>query len=282
MLFKDGRDLGQVEADAGEMRILERDLDDQVALRGAAVGGGFVLCPRKLRSDRYVGAAADAGHGPQKCLQPARIGVERAEEVLFSRRFALRLAGPQGRGEIVPVPVKPAVGHLENAADIRRLVLVKEQIGGGRVRVRAVLPLEKSERHQRVEKIAGGPRMQAQAAGERFERLRAARQFGEDLHFNCAEKRLRGPEGQAGLQNVIGAWCGRTHLVLSFDSIRFSLRERSRTTRHRAASGWVKKAYTSECAKFTGSRCWIGGPFFRPMKWSRKEYDPSSFRQSGA
>ena len=59
VFLEDRRDLGQVEADAGEVRILERNLDDEVALRGSAVGGRLVLGPGKLGGDGHVGAAAD-------------------------------------------------------------------------------------------------------------------------------------------------------------------------------------------------------------------------------
>ena len=48
IFLEDGRDLGQVEADAGKVRILERDLDDKIALGGAAVGDGLVFSPGKL------------------------------------------------------------------------------------------------------------------------------------------------------------------------------------------------------------------------------------------
>ena len=55
------------------------------------------------------------------------------------------------------------VGHLEHAADVARLVLVEKQIGGRSVGVVAVVALKKSERNQRVEKVARGAGMQAEA-----------------------------------------------------------------------------------------------------------------------
>ena len=46
--------------------------------------------------------------------------------------------------------------------------------------------------------------MQSQAAGQRFAGSPVLGEFGEDFHFDGAKQRLRGPEGQAGLQNVVG------------------------------------------------------------------------------
>ena len=54
--------------------------------------------------------------------------------------------------------------------------------------------------------------MQAEAACQRFETLRTLGEFGEDLHLDGAQQSFRGPEGQAGLQNVIGGGCGRSHI----------------------------------------------------------------------
>ena len=43
VVLEDGADVGQIEADAGDVGVGERDLGDEVALRGADVDGGFVL-----------------------------------------------------------------------------------------------------------------------------------------------------------------------------------------------------------------------------------------------
>ena len=51
--------------------------------------------------------------------------------------------------------------------------------------------------------------MQAEAAGQRLQAFGAVGEFGEDFHLDGAEKSFGGPEGEAGLQDVIGADCGR-------------------------------------------------------------------------
>ena len=48
VVLEDGADFGEVEADAGEVRVGERDLGDEIALRGADVDGGFVVGPGEL------------------------------------------------------------------------------------------------------------------------------------------------------------------------------------------------------------------------------------------
>src|SRR5690348_17801484 len=55
---------------------------------------------------------------------------------------------------------------------------------------------EKLQRYERIEKIASRARVQAQFFRERIERLRAAREFGEDAEFDGAQKRLRRPEAE--------------------------------------------------------------------------------------
>ena len=62
----------------------------------------------------------------------------------------------------------------------------------------------KSERDEGIEEIARGAGMEAEAAGEGFESFGAVSEFGEDFHLDGAEKSFGGPEGEAGLQDVIG------------------------------------------------------------------------------
>ena len=99
--------------------------------------------------------------------------------------------------------IEALIGHLKHAADIGRLVLVEKQIGSGRVGVDTVCRGQKAERDQRVEKVASGSGMQAEAAGQRFEVFGMPGKFGEDLHLDGAEQRLGGPEAQADLEDVI-------------------------------------------------------------------------------
>ena len=70
-----------------QVRIGQRDLRREVALRRADVDEGLVVLPRKRARDRQVGAVADAGHRGEELLQPRRIGVERLEQAGRRRVF---------------------------------------------------------------------------------------------------------------------------------------------------------------------------------------------------
>ena len=51
--------------------------------------------------------------------------------------------------------------------------------------------------------------MEAEAGGEVVEVLRALRELGEEAHFDGAEESFGGPEGHAGLKDVVrGGWWG--------------------------------------------------------------------------
>ncbi len=73
-----------------------------------------------------------------------------------------------------------------------------------RVSVRIALPLQKAERHERVEEIARRTRMKTRACVERLEALGSVRQLGEHPHLDGTEQRLRRPERKTGLQNLVG------------------------------------------------------------------------------
>jgi hypothetical protein len=120
----------------------------------------------------------------------------------LSRGFVLPFAGTQSRGESAPVGIETLVRHLEYASEIGRLVPVEEIIGRRRVGIPVVVALEEPESDKRVEKVTRGAVMETQTAGQRVELFGPFGQLGEDLHFNCAEQGLRGPECKAGLQNV--------------------------------------------------------------------------------
>ena len=58
VFLEDGGDFGKIETDAGDVGILKRDLNDEIALRGAAVGSGLVFVPGK-----FCGDGRDWRHG---------------------------------------------------------------------------------------------------------------------------------------------------------------------------------------------------------------------------
>ena len=190
VLFKDGGHLGQIETHAIEMRVLERDLHHQVALRCSAIGHGFVIGPGELLRDGEIRPAAHAGHGAQKRLKPGRIGIERGKDVRFTRLFALPFPRAKRKGEAAPMPVEALVCHLQNAADIGRLALVQKQVRRRRVAIVAILALQESQSDQRVEKVSGGTRMKAKTSGQCMPFFGAAGKFGEHFHLHGAEQSL--------------------------------------------------------------------------------------------
>ena len=56
VVLEDRGNLGQVEAEARDVIVRERDLHGEVALGGSDVDEGFVLVPGKLPRDLHVGA----------------------------------------------------------------------------------------------------------------------------------------------------------------------------------------------------------------------------------
>ena len=70
----------------------------------------------------------------RNCFRRAGIGVERLEETRpAALDLVLRLARPERLGQVAPERIEPLVRHLEDAADVRRLVAIEEEIGLGRV-----------------------------------------------------------------------------------------------------------------------------------------------------
>ena len=164
----------------------------------------WYFAQRKLGSDGDVGATADAGHGAEKSFEAGGVGVEGCEGFMVAGGFVLVFAGAQGGGEVTPVMEEALVRHLQDAADVGRLVLVEKDVARRGVGIATVLAFEKSESDEGIEEVARGAGVQAEAAGQRFQALRAFGEFGEDFHLNSAKQSFRGPEGQAGLQNVFG------------------------------------------------------------------------------
>ena len=115
-------------------------------------------------------------------------------------------SGPQRFAEVAPEGVEAMVGHFENAADIRRLGLVQEQVRLRRVRVPIAAAREKAERDERIEKITRRSRMQAETLAERIKRLRTTRELAEHAELDGAQERLRRPEREPGLQDFFRVW----------------------------------------------------------------------------
>ena len=127
VVFEDGTDFGKIEADAGDVRIGERHLRDEIALRGPDIHGRFILLPGELLCDGHVRAAADAGHGIQEPAQPFGIGIESLKRIVIA--VATSFCGSPVRRAAVRFPerVESLVGHLQHSADIGGLALIEEK-----------------------------------------------------------------------------------------------------------------------------------------------------------
>lgn len=95
------------------------------------------------------------------------------------------------------------VRHLENAAQVGGLVGIEEEIAVRSIGIAGRATAEEAEGHQRIEKVARRTRMQTKALAETFERFRTIRQRTEHTDLDGAEQCFRGPERQAGLQDLV-------------------------------------------------------------------------------
>lgn len=93
-ILEHGRDLGQVETDAREVWVGERDLHSEVAFGRPNICEGRMLTLGELLRDRQVGSVAKARHRREKLLQAGWIGVERFEERRLPGRRRRSEAGP--------------------------------------------------------------------------------------------------------------------------------------------------------------------------------------------
>ena len=104
-----------------------------------------------------------------------------------------------------PERIQAMVGHLEDAADVGRLLLVEKEAGLRRVRVLIAGACEKAERDERVEEVAGPSR---DAVASRLvidvERLRTAGQLRKQAELDGAQQDLGRPERETGLKNPLG------------------------------------------------------------------------------
>ena len=165
VLLENRPDFWKVESAPSQMRIRERDLRRQIALRGADVDERVMVLPRETARDGHVRAAADPGHRGQKAFQSSRIGIQGFEHARpAGPDFVLRLAGAERFGEMAPERIQPLVRHLENAADVGRLLAVEKEVRLRSVRIQVPGAREKTERHERIQEIARRPRVQPQTS----------------------------------------------------------------------------------------------------------------------
>src|SRR5882757_2287930 len=145
------------------MWIGKRYLDGKVSLGGSQIRVRVVFRPRRLARNCEVCAVANAGHRCQKSPQPCRVGIESRE----GRRggvilcLVLRLPRSQPFGQMVPESEEPSVGHLEHATEVAWLISIEKEVRVWSIPISVLRPVQKSQSHQGIQKIAGGARMQS-------------------------------------------------------------------------------------------------------------------------
>ncbi len=161
--------------------------------------------PRELLRDGAGRAEAEAGHGAEEPFEPLRLGVQSLEEVAAALDLVLRATRLQRLGQRTPEGVEARVRHLQHAAEVGGLGPVEERVRLGRVGVAAFrVAVEHAERDERVEEVARGARVKAEAVAERRGVERPAGQFGEEAEFDRAQQGLRTPEAEAELHDPFG------------------------------------------------------------------------------
>ena len=90
IIDKERTDRTEIEADAGQMGIVQGNLHCEITLRGPDIGERTVLRPRKLPGDRNVRRPAEARHRVQEASQARGIGIEGREEIATVLGLVLR------------------------------------------------------------------------------------------------------------------------------------------------------------------------------------------------
>src|SRR5262249_28893818 len=150
--------------------------------------------------------AREAGHRAQELLEARLLGVELLEHALAAvLDLVLRLAGAQRGGEVVPEAEQARVEHLEDGADVARARAVEKEAPRGRVAVArggpGAVALEEAQRHQRVEEVRDGARVQPELAAQLLAREAPRAEPREDAELDGGEQDLGGPEAEGGLDD---------------------------------------------------------------------------------
>ena len=163
--FGDGGGGRKVQRRASQVRVPPGHEHGQLAGRTADVTEGPITREIELLGEGLKIARGDAAHRIHELLEPLGLAVELGEHGRAGvLDLVLRVAGPESLGEVAPESVQAGVGHFQEAAHELRAVPIEEQGGFRRIaisRFRAIaVALEKAKRHQRVEEIGIGSRVQ--------------------------------------------------------------------------------------------------------------------------
>ncbi len=96
------------------------------------------------------------------------------------------------------------IRHFQDAADVRRLVPVEEELRLGRVGVHAVGALQEPESDQRVEEVTRRAWVQAETSLHVLQRAGPPGEIREELHLDGTQQHLRRHEPQTDLHDVFG------------------------------------------------------------------------------
>jgi hypothetical protein len=122
--------------------------------------------------------------------------------------LVLRAARPEPFREVAPESVQAGVSHFKEAAHELRALPIEEHGGFRRIAISRFvaisLAFEKSKRHQRVDKIGIGTRVQLKRRLEFGARPGRGPEFGEEPELYRGEQDLGRPEGHADFHDSSG------------------------------------------------------------------------------
>ena len=219
-LLGDGGHRGQVVAGATQVGVAAGQ--DHGELTGGAADVTDRRVPREvdLLGEGVEVARGDARHGAHELLEARRVAVELLEHPgTRALDLVLRLACLQRFGQVAPERIEPGVGHLEEATDVGRALLVQERRRLRRVAIPSVVAVavapEEPERHECVEEVVDAAPVQAKASAELFTAHGLVTELGEQVELDRGEERLGGKEAHPYLHRgprVERLWRGYVRL----------------------------------------------------------------------
>ena len=206
--FGDRTHGGEVAAGTTQVGVALRGDGRQQSGCAANVGERRIAAEVELLCEELEVSGGNACHRVHELLEARRVRVELVEHRPAGHLdLVLGGAGPQGFGEIGPEGVEARVGHLEDAADIGRLVPVQEHRavrGVGVDRVGAVSrSLEEAERDETVEEVATPSRAQTEPLAETIGAVGLRSEFAEHAELDATQQSLRREEPHSHLHDVL-------------------------------------------------------------------------------
>ncbi len=209
VLLGDGFDFAEVERGTFQVRMSFSHFNGKQAGRAPDVAKRLEFRKVTFLGKRLEVDAREAGHRAHELFQTRQVGVELLEHALLAvLDFILRAAGAKRFRQIIPELEQPGVEHDENAADVAWAFLVKEQRAFRCIEVfrgrPVAVPAEEFHRHERIEKVRDGARVQAQFSAQFVPAQTTAAKLRKQAELDGCQQYFGRPETKGGLQNRSG------------------------------------------------------------------------------